>query len=338
MDLETLLAPVSEEAPCGPDLAYDPERGQLEQAFESSFSSDTTGEASAAAEIDWRPVIAQIEAQSARSKDVWLAVYLCRAGARSGQLSLVELGAQYLAGLFERYWEGVHPQLEEYGFQGRRGPCESLTGLPQFLMPLERAPLLEHPRLGRFSGADFERFRTGAETAEGYGLFRAALEDTSEEALQAIVGRLEAIATAIHQADAVLTANAGDETGANFQPTYDLLTQMKRAVQSFAKTPVTDTDDNVIDEPGAAPGRVSSGPRIAGSVESREDVIKALDAIADYYRRREPTSPVPAALKRVREWVELDFLALIEDIAPNAMEEARRVLVSQRKPAGDSSY
>ena len=126
MELEELLAPVSEEEPCGPDLAYDPERGQLEQAFESSASIDTSGEASAAAEIDWRSIIAQIEAQSARTKDIWLAVYLCRAGARSGQLSVVETGAQYLAGLMERYWDNLHPQLEEYGFQGRKGPCESL--------------------------------------------------------------------------------------------------------------------------------------------------------------------------------------------------------------------
>ena len=80
------------------------------------------------------------------------------------------------------------------------------------------------------------------------------------------------------------------------------------------------------------------GPRIAGRVESREDVVKALDAIADYYRRREPTSPVPAALQRVREWVNLDFLALLEDIAPNSLDEAKRVLVTQRKPAEGSSW
>ena len=340
MELEELLAPVSEEDPCGPDLAYDPERSQLEQAFESSVSIDTSGEAAEAVEIDWRPVIAMIEGQSTRTKDVWLAVYLCRAGARSGQLALVETGAAYLAGLFERYWDKVHPQLEEYGFQGRKGPCESLASHAPFLLPLQSAPLLEHPRLGRFSGADFERFRSEAEAADGYGMFRAALEETSDEALQAIVARLDAINDCIKRADAVLTANAAGETGVNFQPTYDLLAQMKRAVQSFLRTaPADDGAGSATVEPGQGEGGPrASGPRIAGHVESREDVIRAMDAIADYYRRREPTSPVPAALLRVREWVELDFLALIEDIAPNALDEAKRVLVSQRKPPGDSSY
>ena len=87
MDLEELLAPVSDDAPAGPDLAYDADRGTIEQAFESSASIDTSGVATATAEIDWRPIISQIEQQSTRTKDIWLAVYLCRGGARSGQLA-----------------------------------------------------------------------------------------------------------------------------------------------------------------------------------------------------------------------------------------------------------
>jgi type VI secretion system ImpA family protein len=334
MDVEELLAPVSEDAPTGEDLTYDAERGTIEQAFDSSVSIDTSGEESAGAEIDWRPIISLIEQQSLRTKDVWLAIYLCRAGAKSGQLTLVETGAQYLAGLLERYWESVHPKLEEYGFQGRKGPCESLCARGEFLGPLERIPLLEHPRLGRFTGADFERFRAGAEAAEGFGLFRAALADTPEETLTQIVERLEAISSAIRRADAVLVANAaGDETGANFQPAYDLLALLKRAVQSFTHAPAADvaeTEQAGGEASGDAPP--SGGPRIAGRVESREDVVKALDAIAEYYRRREPTSPVQAVLQRAKEWVNLDFLSLLEDIAPGSIDEAKRVLVIQRKP------
>jgi type VI secretion system protein ImpA len=338
LDLDTLLAPVSDEQPAGPDLAYDADRGVIEQAFESSVSIDMTGESSGGGpEIDWRPIISLIEAQSAKTKDVWLAVYLCRAGARSGQLDVVETGARYLAGLLERYWDAVHPQLDEYGFQGRKGPCESLTRRGEFLAPLERVVLLEHPRLGRFSGADFERFRQGAESQEGYGLFRAALEDSTDETLLEVIARLDAILTALKQTDAILTANAEGDTAANFQPTYAQLDQMKAAVQSFLRKPVASeaAAEESADEPAAGGGQ---GPRIAGRVDSREDVLKALDAISDYYRRREPASPVLVALQRAREWVNLDFLQLLEDIAPGALDEAKRVLVSQRKPEGQSGW
>jgi type VI secretion system ImpA family protein len=339
-DLETLLAPVSEDEPAGPDLAYDAERGVIEQAFESSVSIDTTGEAVDAADVDWRGVIKMIEDQSSRTKDVWLAVYLCRAGARSGQLELVERGALYLAGLMERYWDTVHPQLEEYGFQGRKGPCESLTRKGEFLGPLERATLLEHPRLGRFSGADFERFRTGAEAEDGYGQFRNALDDTPEETLLEIVQRLDAITAAFRLTDAVLTNRAEGDTGANFQPTYELLGQLKRAILAFTSAPAVEGEDEA--EAGEASSGSSSsssdGPRIAGRVDSREDVVKALDAISDYYRRKEPASPVPVVLQRAREWVNLDFLAVLEDIAPGGLDEAKRVLMSQRQKESGSSW
>lgn len=326
--LDQLLAPVSEEDPAGPDLAYDPERHEIEQAFETSVGG---GDEEASDPVDWRAVIRLIEAQSARTKDVWLAVYLCRAGARSGQMAVVETGALYLAGLFDRFWDDMHPKLDEYGFQGRKGPCDSLTRIGEFLGPLKRAPLLEHARLGQFSGADFERFRANAEAEDGYGLFRAALEDTSEEALREIVERLDRITTAIRAVDAILTARAEGDTGTNFATTYEALAEMKRSVQSFTAAPVAEEEADAGAGEPAAEGRGDGGARISGRVESRDDVLRALDAIADYYRRKEPTSPVPLALQRAREWVTADFMTILQDIVPDSLRDARRVLVFNRE-------
>lgn len=324
--VEQLLAPVSDEDAAGPDLAYDPERHEIEQAFETSVGDEAEGDP-----VDWRTISRLIETQSARTKDVWLAVYLCRAGARSGQIGVVETGALYLAGLFDRYWDDMHPKLDEYGFQGRKGPCDSLARISEFLGPLKRAPLLEHPRLGRFSGADFDRFRANAESEDGYGLFRAALQDTPEETLREIVERLDRIATAIRGVDAILTARAEGDTGTNFAPTYDALNEMKRAVLAFTAAPEA-VEEAAAGEEAAAEGRAEGGgPRIGGRVESRDDVMKALDAIGDYYRRKEPTSPVPLALQRAREWVSADFMSILQDIAPDAISDARRVLVRREE-------
>ena len=123
MTIESLLAPISEDSPAGEDLSYDNDRALLEQAFETSESSSDE----APADQDWRTVLKLIDSQFARTKDLWLAAYLCRAGARSGSLDAVETGAQVLAGLFEQYWASVHPQLEELGVPGRKAPCDSLT-------------------------------------------------------------------------------------------------------------------------------------------------------------------------------------------------------------------
>lgn len=333
LDLDQLLAPVSEDEPAGPDLSYDNGRYEIEQVFETEISIDASGAESQAAEVDWRSIINKISAQSKLTKDVWLAVYLCRAGARSSDLETVETGAKFLAGLLEDFWPTVHPQLEEYGFQGRKGPCDSLAGLPQFINPLRRIKILKHPRLGEYSGEDFERFRAGGESEEGYGMFRAALEDVGQSGLEEISTRVDAIVAALRRADAVLTSNAEGGGATNFQPTYDALNGMKRAVLAFGAAPAEpeaeqDAEGASSSDGGGETGG-SSGPRIGGRVESRDDVIRALDAISDYYRRKEPAHPMAMLLIRAKEWVGLDFMSILRDIAPGSVDEARTVLMSR---------
>lgn len=321
MTLDDLLAPVSIDAPAGADLAYDSERQEIEQAFEQASQGG--------AEIDWRDTVRLIEAQSRRTKDIWLAVYLARAGARLGRLDTVEAGCAMLAGLFDRYWTEVHPTVEEYGLQGRKGPCESLTRIGEFLGPLRRTVLVEHSRLGSFTGEDFERFATQGDAAEGYGLFRAVLNDTPVETLQASVARLDAIRDAIRAADSVLTERAAavGDTGTNFSPTYEAIEAIRAALAPHAglevEVPEAVSADSAADE-GATPR--SGAP---GRVESRNDVVRAIDAIADYYQRREPSSPVPVALRRVRGWVAMDFMAILRDIAPNSLADVGAVLLAK---------
>jgi type VI secretion system protein ImpA len=332
LDLETMLAPVSDDQPAGPDLAYDHERQQIEQAFEAaveSAGSDDDGP-------DWRAVLKLIESQFSRTKDIWLAVYVCRAGAKSGSLDTVELGAQALAGLFERYWDTAHPQLEELGLPGRKAPCDSLASRGDFLLPLERTVLIAHPRLGAYTGADIERFRSEREAADGYGLFRAALEELGEGALQEALGRLSSIEEALRRADKIFTDAAAGEPSPNYAPTYAHLAMLKQALGSFlASAEPGDSDaGSAAETAGAgvtAPSASAAGPRIAGRVENREDVIKALDAIADYYRRMEPSHPMQQLAQRARHWVTMDFMSLMRDIAPDGMRQVDELLTKREE-------
>lgn len=331
LDPSRLLAPVSDDDPTGPDLAYDPQRYEIEQAFETEVSIDASGVEAQASDVDWRAIIAKIGEQSARTKDIWLPIYLCRAGARAGDLETVETGAKYLAGLLEAYWPSLHPRLEEYGFQGRKGPCDSLTGSSQFIQPLRRITLIRHPRLGDYSIDDFERFRLGGETEEGYGMFRAALEDVSQDGLAEIVQRLNTIEDSLRRVDLTLTANADEGGSTNFRPTYEALGQMRRAVQAFVLNPTAPENGEPTAEPDvASPSFSNSAPGLGVRIETRDDVVRALEALGDYYRRREPGHPILTLLQRAREWVGLDFMAILEDIAPGSVDEARNVLQSRK--------
>jgi type VI secretion system protein ImpA len=328
LDLDSLLAPVSDADPAGPDLAYDPQRQEIDQVFDASVSIDASGAEDAKRMVDWRAIIAAIVAQSARTKDVWLPVYLCRAGVLAGALETTAVGAQYLAGLLETFWDQAHPGLEEYGFQSRKGACDTLATQREFIGPLRRLVLLSHPRFGAFTCEDLETFRRSGEANERYGPFRAALAETDPDLLTQVVAWLDALHDGLRRADEALMRHGEIGASTNFKATYEALSAIRAAALTLGGSPaVEEAPVEAIDGELVA-GTAPQGP--AGRVESRDEVVRLLDRVIDYYRRCEPNSPVPLLLERARAWAPLDFLAVLEDIAPNAVPDANHILKFRR--------
>ncbi|CCV11993.1 type VI secretion system protein TssA [Mesorhizobium sp. STM 4661] len=58
-------------------------------------------------------------------------------------------------------------------------------------------------------------------------------------------------------------------------------------------------------------------------ITSRDDVVKCLDLVVAFYDRTEPSSPIPHLARRVRRMVHMDFVELMEDLAPSGLKEFR---------------
>lgn len=327
IDVEALLAPVPGDAPAGIDLSDDNDRLAIDDVFESVQRPDFDGD-----EPNWRAITDEVIGLLGRSKDLWLAVYLCRAGARLGDLEQVAGGSRVLAGLL-REWDHVFPTLEDVGAQGRKSRCAELGQRRAFLSALEAAPLVSDARHGSFSLADLERFAAEGEAAD-VGFSRIMAADGKEKLADSLVS-IEAISAAIGECDAIFrdrTQSTADRP--DFGPLHDTLRRMKRAIAPFlgeaAAAAAGGDAVSAEPEPGesAAPAAGAAAP---GAIRSREDVIKAIDAVCAYYARHEPASPVPLALKRARAWVNLDFLTVLRDIAPDSLNDARRVLMQSER-------
>jgi type VI secretion system protein ImpA len=321
IDVEALLAPVSEDAPTGIDLSDDNDRLALDDVFESVQRNDFDGE-----EPNWRAVTDEVVQMLRRSKDLWLAVYLCRAGARLGDLEQVAGGARLLAGLLQS-WDTVYPSLDDVGAQGRKSRCAELAQRRAFLSALEAVPLLSDSRHGAFAVADLELF---AGEGEGSNVgFARIMQADGKMKLSESLGHLDSIVDAIKRCDAAFTENAQSSADRpDFAPLMQSLRRMQKAVGAFVGAPAAAADDDGgEDEASSAPAAPSGGGGAPGAIRNRDDVVKALDAICAYYARNEPASPVPLALKRARAWVTLDFLTVLRDIAPDSLSDARRVLM-----------
>ncbi|UMR30412.1 type VI secretion system protein TssA [Massilia sp. MB5] len=168
--IESLLEPVSAEHPCGEDIAFSAEVDQIAEARSSDDPALDQGEwLRTLKEADW-PFVARRSAEliQRRSKDLRLAVWLVEAQTRTSGFCGLGDGLQLLAGLCDRYWDGVHPAAED-------GDCEQRIGNLAWLLGgvvrwITQIPITED---GMLCIADFEaarqRSRQPAAANAGWG-------------------------------------------------------------------------------------------------------------------------------------------------------------------------
>ena len=70
----------------------------------------------------------------------------------------------------------------------------------------------------------------------------------------------------------------------------------------------------------APPGRQREPSASSGRARTR---FAALDAVADFFRKNEPSSPVPLFCDRAKRLISKDFLEVLADVAPEALGSAR---------------
>lgn len=83
----------------------------------------------------------------------------------------------------------------------------------------------------------------------------------------------------------------------------------------------------------ASPVEASAG--LPDRINSRDEVVKCLDLVVAFYDRTEPSSPIPHLARRVRRMVHMDFVELMEDLAPSGLKEFRLLagVPDPKKPA-----
>ena len=117
-----------------------------------------------------------------------------------------------------------------------------------------------------------------------------------------------------------MRGEGGTRGGAGLRSAVDAI----RQVASVLREQLASRPDARWLERSADVGTGAAAARFAGgAIKSRQDAIRALDAVADFFRRNEPSSPIPLFVERAKRLVSKDFLEVLADIAPDALAGAR---------------
>lgn len=336
IDVDALLAPVTVEAPAGPDLEYDPtflEVMRLAEGTPERVMGNTTVPAE---EPDWRQIQTLCAGLLARSKDLRVALLLLRALIHTESLPGLRLGMGLLKGLLEQHWESLHPELDASDDNDpteRMNLLSALTDAGAMLGPLREAPLVHSRVFGKVSLRDIEiaegksRPRPGTEALDAASI-SAAFHDCELDELAASTGAASAALADARALGASLAARVSTSQIPDIDPFLALLSSVTAALQPrLAERQPTPVAEETAADPDALEaeqdmvhptGSSTLGP---ARIASREDVVRVLDTLCEYYARNEPSSPVPLLLKRARRLATKDFLDIVRDLAPEALEK-----------------
>ncbi len=346
LDLEQLLAPVSEDRPCGEHLEYDPEFMEVMRLSQGGGSGGTVaGAEEEPEEPNWKDIRSRTLALLERTRDIRLGVLLTLSSLETEGVAGFRDGLGYIRGLIERHWSSFWPQLDA---EDNNDPTERVMALDPFaktpgtfgdpwrvLDRLRNAPLTNSRQIGRFSLRDIMIARGElAPPAESEGgspepnQIGAAFADTPDEDFR---GVLEAVDQSVEHFDAIdhqFTEMVGAGQATDLVAAKKVLRDLQKVVheQRDLRDGTAPSDGG---EAGAAEGASPSGgggsTPLRGEIATRQDVLMAFDKILRYYEKAEPASPVPLLIQRARRMVSMSFIEIIRDMTPDSMPEVEKI-------------
>jgi type VI secretion system protein ImpA len=344
LDVENLLTPISEEAPCGPNLEYDDVYASLDQASRGKPEQQYGSTIIPAEEPNWSEVRQLATQLVERTKDLRVSCLLARAMLETSGFSAFAEGLALNRGYLERYWSSVHPLLDQEDNNDptlRVNTISLLSDQATTVRTLRMVPMVSSRMLGQFSLRDLEvamgEVPPGlSEEAPKLSSIEAAFMECDLEQLQenaAAVGQCLEHSDAI---ESIVTDHVGAAQAVSLEKLRDTLRELHQVLKTkLSQRDVGQALDQADEVPVAATeGSHQAAPRLSGEIRSREDVVMALDKVCQYYLRHEPSSPLPLLLTRAKRLANKSFLEILKDLSPDVVEQVRALGGSDEADSG----
>ena len=336
IDVEQLLRDISPDAPCGADLEYDAAFMEMTRNAAGKPAQQMGGQIIPAEEPNWRDVRDQCKSLFSRTKDLRIAVFLTRALAHTDGLGGFADGLALCQGLIERYWDNVHPKLDPDDANDptlRVNTLGTLADRDQTLLALRNTPLAVSRRVGKFGLREVEIANgtipkpENADSVVDMSTIEAAFLDMDATELQDNADAVTAALQWVGGLDDSLGNQVGGGNSADFTPLKGTLRSMNQLLQQqLGRRGLASGEGMAAEggEAGFAPG-MGGMPAMSGTLQSREDVIRVLDQVCDWYSKYEPSSPVPLLLQRAKRLVSKNFMEVIQDLSPSGLTEVQTI-------------
>ena len=357
LDFEMLLAAIPGDNPSGESMRLAAPYDAIQEARRSDDDLEQGDWVRETKVADWSTVIKiATEALQMKTKDLQLAAWLVEALVKQHGFPGLRDGLRLLRELQERFWDSLYPENDDGDLEFRAGPLGWLNEkLPSAIrqIPVTLGINAEHytwlrwkesrevDNLGRRDQAAMAALLSeGKITGEQ---FDKAVETTPLAYYQTLFQDLEETWREFEQLDQVVDDRFGQEAPGLMsikQAIVDcrtLVADIGKKKGGLVPEPEPDLTPQEVEESANVaeqeiPEPVNSSPRRSAAVspdlQSRADALRQLAAVADYFRRAEPHSPVSYLVQRAVRWGEMPLEAWLQNVIhdESVLDQLREML------------
>jgi type VI secretion system protein ImpA len=351
LNLDDLLAPITPERPQGHDIRED--RSPTSSYYQIKDARNDGRSAERAAVLDtnvdtigpWQTVInlAQ-QILSKQSKDLEVACWLIEALIRLYGFTGLRDGFVLLDKLVEQYWDNLYPEPDEDGLETK---VISITGLNgesgegTLLTPMRNALLCDPYSDTPFSfwvyqqalNADNiqdakEKAKRTSELGYDLGSIKNAIMMGDNPFFTSLVATLEEALAAFKHLSETLRNRCGPAA----PPSSNINNLLQEVIRTcrfifkdkliVAQEPITEVlstqggDSEFVKAMMGLPAVNATNSR-EGAISDREDALRRLADIADYFRRQEPHTPLGPSIERIVKWGRMTVAELMLELLPD---------------------
>jgi type VI secretion system protein ImpA len=374
VDIEALLAPISEDAPSGENVKYS---GIYDEIREARRADDNLSKGDWSWDLkvaDWNKVIAQAtDSLETQTKDLQIAVWLAEGLIKKHGFAGLRDGLILTRRLQEEFWETLYPEIDEDNDLEARGNAIEFLDR-QAALAVKEVPLTNADPLNFIQWEESKEFdipenievleyaeqqkmvalRAQAEeeqrvTGERWRKAKASSKRAFYEELSSVI---EECWSEFQLLDRTTDDKFGNQTPGlgKLKKSLDAirdaikrLLQEKRELEPDPSDFPSEIEDDEsllsLDGANGAGGRTHQSAAVAvGAIRSRQDALKRLSEVADFFRQTEPHSPVSYLVQRAVKWGNMPLETWLQEVVKDesVLSQIRETLGVEEQNSDDS--
>lgn len=345
LELERLLQPISADEICGDDLSFSNEFHEIKKAKTQDNPLLDLGDwVSEPKQADWNFVANKsIELLTQKTKDIRLLTWLSEAWSHLYGFEGIAKSLELSCRMLEEYWLKIHPEIEDDDLDQRLGLLQGLTTqLPSLIKKvslLNQQPFYSlfdyekilHQQNNRLKNAeesstanhssDLEQFDQALFNTsksfqfQNYQHFTEILQhwDTLKQVLDQL---MELEAPSFASIDSQL-----DSIHKMLRKIYkaDAFDQVATTTSTVLETAAVQLEEQQYSAPMLNPSQQQQSfqPQPQSHLQNRDQAMKVLQDIADYFQANEPHSPVSYMLQKTIKWSQMPLHEWLSQVIKN---------------------